>query len=93
MVRPQQPILRRPESWVTCGILLRPICRVFTRRLHEVHVNTLEGFWSLLRSWLRPHRGISQEKLPLYLGFFQFVHNTRRRGKALLGALIAALVA
>ena len=24
----------------------------------EVHVNTLEGFWSLLRSWLRPHRGI-----------------------------------
>ena len=23
----------------------------------EVHVNTMEGFWSLLRSWLRPHRG------------------------------------
>jgi hypothetical protein len=59
----------------------------------EVHVNTMEGFWSLLRSWLRPHRGISQEKLPIYLGFFQFVHNTRRRGKALLGALVAALVA
>ena len=61
--------------------------------LHEVHVNTLEGFWSLLRSWLRPHRGISQEKLPLYLGFFEFVHNARRRGKALLGALLAILVA
>ena len=59
----------------------------------EVHVNTLEGFWSLLRSWLRPHRGISQEKLPLYLGFFQFAHNVRRRGKALLGSLIEALVA
>jgi transposase len=58
----------------------------------EVHVNTIEGFWSLLRSWLRPHRGISQEKLPLYLGFFQFVHNARRRGKALLGALVATLV-
>jgi transposase-like protein len=58
----------------------------------EVHVNTMEGVWSLLRSWLRPHRGISQEKLPLYLGFFQFVHNARRRGKALLGSLIAALV-
>ena len=25
--------------------------------------------------------------------FFQFVHNTRQRGKALLGALVAALVA
>ena len=35
--------------------------------LCEVHVNTIEGFWSLLRSWLRPHRGISQEKQPLYL--------------------------
>jgi transposase len=58
----------------------------------EVHINTVEGVWSLLRSWLRPHRGISQEKLPLYLGFFQFVHNTRRRGKALLGSLIAVLV-
>jgi len=54
----------------------------------EVHVNTVEGFWSLLRSWLRPHRGISQEKLPLYLGFFEFVHNVRRRGKALLGSLL-----
>ena len=58
----------------------------------EVHLNTMEGFWSLLRSWLRPHRGISQEKLPLYLGFFEFVHNVRRRGKALLGALIGLLV-
>jgi transposase-like protein len=58
----------------------------------EVHVNTMEGFWSLLRSWLRPHRGISQERLPLYLGFFEFVHNVRRRGKALLGSLIELLV-
>lgn len=30
---------------------------------YEVNVNTMEGFWSLLCSWLRPHRGISQEKL------------------------------
>ena len=44
---------------------------------HEVHVNITEGFWSLLRSWLRPHRDISQEKLPLYLAFFEFVHNVR----------------
>jgi transposase len=59
----------------------------------EVHVKTLEGFWSLLRSWLRPHRGISQERLPLYLGFFEFVHNVRRRGPALLGSMIGLLVA
>ena len=59
----------------------------------EVHVNTIEGVWSLLRSWLRPHRGISQEKLPQYLGFFEFVHNARKRGKALLGSLLATLLA
>ena len=59
---------------------------------HEVHVNTMEGFWSLLRSWLRPHRGISQEKLPLYLGFFEFVHNVKKRGKALLESLLALMV-
>ncbi len=63
----------------------------------EIHVNTMEGTWSLLRSWLRPHRGISQAcgtaaRLPVHLGFFAFVHNARHRGKALLGALVAALV-
>jgi transposase-like protein len=58
----------------------------------EVHVNTLEGFCSLLRSWLRPHRGIPQETLPLYLGFFEFVHNARARGKGLLGELIGLLL-
>ena len=59
---------------------------------HEVQVNTAEGFWSLLRSWWRPQRGISQEKLPLYLGFFQFVHNARLRGKALLRPLLELLL-
>ena len=59
---------------------------------YKIHVDTIEGFWSLLRSWLPPHRGISQDKLPLYLGFFQFVHNARRRGKALLDALVSGLV-
>lgn len=33
--------------------------------IREVHVNTMEGFWSLLRSWLRPYRGISQGRLRL----------------------------
>ena len=57
-----------------------------------VHGQTREGFWSLLRSGLRPHRGISQGHLPLYLGFFEFVHNVRRRGQALLGALLELLL-
>jgi transposase len=31
---------------------------------YEVPVNTMEGCWSLLRSWWRPHRGISQDNWP-----------------------------
>lgn len=58
----------------------------------DVHVNTMEGVCSLLRSWLRPHRGLSQERLPLYLGFFKFVHNARKRGRALLGNLLEAVL-
>jgi transposase-like protein len=48
---------------------------------YEVHCNTQEGVWSLLRSWLRVHRGVSQEKLPFYVGFFEWIHNLRKRGK------------
>jgi transposase-like protein len=58
----------------------------------EVHVNTMEELWLLLRSWLRPYRGISQEKLLSYLGFFEFVRNVRKRGKALPPALMELLV-
>jgi transposase-like protein len=94
----EDDIYARLTQW---GFIHRTVCHAageFARDedgdgFCEVHVNTLEGFWSLLRSWLRPHRGVSQEKLPLYLGFFEFVHNIRRRGKALLGSLIALLVA
>ncbi len=52
----------------------------------------MERVWSLLRSWLWPHRCISQESLPVYLSFFQFVHNARVRGKGLLNSLLAALL-
>ncbi|UYM18929.1 transposase [Endozoicomonas euniceicola] len=58
---------------------------------HEVHVNTMKAFWSLLRFWLRPHRGISQEKLPFYLSFFECLHNVRRRVKAALSGLLEVL--
>jgi transposase-like protein len=52
----------------------------------------MEDFWSLLRSWLRPHRGISQTYLPIYLGFFEFVHNAKKRGKALLSSLLELII-
>ncbi len=52
----------------------------------------MEGFWSLLRSWLRPHRGVSQEKLPFYIGTFEFIHNCRKRGKKLLKSILSTLL-
>ncbi len=45
---------------------------------HEIHVNTMEGCWSLLRSWLRPHRGVSQERLPVYISFTILVSGATR---------------
>ncbi len=60
--------------------------------LREVRVNMMEGFWSLLRGWLRPDRGISQERLRWSLGSFEFVRDVRRRGEAPLGSLTELLV-
>ena len=60
--------------------------------LCAMHVHTMEGLWSRLRSWRRPHRGISQEHVPLSVGVFACVHTVRRRGKALLGALLELLL-
>lgn len=51
---------------------------------YEVHCNTQEGIWSLMRSWLRPHTGVSQEKSPFYMGYFEWLHNLRKRGKKAL---------
>jgi transposase-like protein len=59
---------------------------------HEVHLNTMEGFWAFGRSWLRPYWSIPQEKFLIYICFIEFVHNARKRGKALLHSLIELLV-
>jgi transposase-like protein len=86
----------RLQEWGYAHHTVRHAGGEFARDGHgscEVHVDRVEGFWSLLRSCLRPHRGISQERLPLYLGFIEFIHNARRRGKALLGSLVELLVA
>ncbi len=47
-----------------------------------------------LRVRQSPTEGDSPSGLdsPLYLGFFEFVHNARKRGKALLPALLECLL-
>jgi hypothetical protein len=52
----------------------------------------MEGLWSLLRAWLRPQRGLSQDHVPLEGGFLAFVHPARRRGHALWGPLLERLL-
>ena len=47
----------------------------------EVHSNTIEGIWSLLRSHLAVHRGVSKVYLPLYVARFEFLHNRRRQNR------------
>ncbi len=59
---------------------------------YEVHCNTQEGIWSLLRSWLRPYRGVSQEKLPFYVAHFEWLYNLKRAGKARLHYTIELLL-
>jgi hypothetical protein len=46
------------KRFVIVGASTRAM-RMATGSFHEMHVNTMERFWSLLRSWRRPHRGIS----------------------------------
>jgi transposase-like protein len=45
----------------------------------EVHENRAECLFSLLKPYLRVFRGIGKCNLPGYLGFFQFLRNTRQQ--------------
>jgi len=69
--------------------LVQPSGSLVIRLLKDVK----QGIWSVLRSWLRLHRGIAQKRLPIFLRFFEFIFNTRRRGKAVLGDLFKTIMA
>jgi transposase len=63
-------IYARLEAWGYRHQTVTPAAGEYARDedgdgFHEGPVNTREGFGSLLRSWLRPHRGLSQEQLPV----------------------------
>jgi len=40
----------------------------------------MEGFWSLLPQLASSASGYFSRETPLYLGFFEFVHNVREAG-------------
>jgi transposase len=56
--------------------------------LREVHINTLEGLWMHLRSFLRPFRGVHKKLLAGYVAVFELVHNAKRIFPALIAPLV-----
>jgi transposase len=45
--------------------------------IREVHVNTLEGIWTGLRTFLRPFRGVNKEYLEQYVIMFEWHFNLK----------------
>lgn len=43
--------------------------------IREVHTNTIEGFWTGLRNFLRPFRGVSKHCLSQYVVVYAWGHN------------------
>lgn len=46
----------------------------------EVHNNTMEGYWSVIRHWMNTYRGVSKKNLPSYVALCEFVENNRNDG-------------
>jgi transposase-like protein len=45
--------------------------------IREVHTNTSEGFWTGLRNFLRPFRGVSKVYLHQYIAIHEWAHNLK----------------
>ncbi|MCH9053942.1 MAG: IS1595 family transposase, partial [Proteobacteria bacterium] len=55
----------------------------------NVHVNTLEGFWSMLKRSIRgTHIHVSRKHLPKYLGEFEFRWNLRHAPETMFARLL-----
>ena len=58
----------------------------------DVHVNTLEAFWSMLKRSIRgTHIHVSRRHLPKYLGEFEYRYNLRKRPDQMFPRLLASL--
>jgi len=53
----------------------------------EVHVNTAEGFWTGLRNFLRPFRGVNKVYLQQYVIIHEWAHNIKTVTTAFLSIL------
>jgi transposase len=46
--------------------------------IREVHTNTSEGFWTGLRNFLRPFRGVNKAYLQQYVAIHEWAHNIKK---------------
>ena len=46
--------------------------------IREVHVNTCEGFWTGLRNFIRPFRGVNKVYLQQYVAIHEWAHNIKK---------------
>jgi transposase-like protein len=56
--------------------------------VNEVHTNTIEGFWTGLRNFLRPFRGVNKVYLQQYCNVFQWCHNFKTATSSFLRLLL-----
>jgi transposase-like protein len=57
--------------------------------IREVHINTVEGMWTLVRNFMRLFRGVHKKYLPGYLAICEFHINLKRITPAFVAALVA----
>ena len=85
------PRINRPRRTVCHGI------REYARDddgdgINEVHTNTIEGFWTGLRNFLRPFRGVNKVCLPRYVAFYAGLHNFKCALADWLGLVLGRVV-
>ena len=57
--------------------------------LREVHINTVEGMWTLVRNFMRLFRGVHKKFLAAYLAICEFHINLKRITPDFIAALVA----
>jgi len=57
--------------------------------IREVHINTLEGMWTLVRNFMRLFRGVHKKFLSGYLAMCEFHINLKQITPDFIAALVA----
>jgi transposase len=57
--------------------------------IREVHINTIEGMWTLVRNFMRLFRGVHKKFLAAYLAMCEFHINLKRITPDFIAALVA----